>query len=1186
MKKETLPKALMLLLMLLSGIFSVQAASITVTSTADSGMGSLRMAVMNASNGDVILFATALNTMPIVLTSGEILINKSLRIVGNGMANTIISGNNNSRIFNIDNAGAVTLSTLTLTNGLGSPSGGALLVNASTVKVLGCAVTNSAATGDMASQGGGGIANTGGGSLTIAQNAVISGNTANVGSGSGGGILNDALGVLVIQDSEISDNSAARAGGGIEDNSGSTTSITIVNSTLSGNSTGNTPGNGGGLHITGPGNATIMGGAVLNNTAAAEGGGLWNGTGLMIVDGVNIDGNRASGTGSDQGGGGIFNAGGAVQVGNNTIITNNMADGMPGGSGGGILNDAGGQLTVKASTISNNQAMRAGGGIEDNSGSATTVLVVGTTISNNNTGASPGNGGGVHITGPGNFTIKNSMVNGNTAAAEGGGLWNGTGLMRVENTLVNGNTASGTASDQGGGGVFNAGGTVLIGNSTVISDNVADGMPGGSGGGILNDAGGRLKVENTTITNNQAMRAGGGIEDNSGSATLISVINSTITDNSTGSSPGNGGGVHITGAGNFSITNSLVQNNFAAAEGGGLWNGTGIMRVSFTTIDGNTASGAGADQGGGGIFNAGGEVRVLDNTVITNNVANGASGSGGGILNDVGSQLTVSNTTITGNMAMRAGGGIEDNSGSATTVQINNTIITANSTGPAPGNGGGIHITGPGNMNIMGGMVNNNTATAEGGGLWNGTGTMNVDGVTIDGNTASGAGADQGGGGVFNAGGTINISNGTTITNNVADGASGSGGGILNDVGSQLTVSNTTITGNMAMRAGGGIEDNSGSATTVQINNTIITANSTGPAPGNGGGIHITGPGNMNISLCEVSGNYAAREGGGLWNGSGLMVVEMTELDNNQADGLGADDGGGGFFNNGGTVMFQTSTLSNNSATSNGGGYHNNGGTSTISYSTISGNSAVNGGGVFNGSGTIDLIASTVANNQASGSGGGLDGADISLNSSIVATNSSASGNDVGALHTITSNGFNLIGEYDSATMSSDQVGTMASPLDPMLMPLADNGGPTQTHALVCPSNPAFDAGDPALMGPDQRGMSVFGASRDIGAFESQVACFAPNNPNQLSVSISTKPAYSIYPNPAKIGNTINVTVPETENAVSKVQLFDLAGKLVFETTVYSGSNVLEIGSLLPGTYWVYFYTDQERYAQQLFLMN
>ncbi|HMQ49398.1 MAG TPA: choice-of-anchor Q domain-containing protein [Saprospiraceae bacterium] len=1039
MKKETLPKALMLLLMLLSGIFSVQAASITVTSTADSGMGSLRMAVMNASNGDVILFATALNTMPIVLTSGEILINKSLRIVGNGMANTIISGNNNSRIFNIDNAGAVTLSTLTLTNGLGSPSGGALLVNASTVKVLGCAVTNSAATGDMASQGGGGIANTGGGSLTIAQNAVISGNTANVGSGSGGGILNDALGVLVIQDSEISDNSAARAGGGIEDNSGSTTSITIVNSTLSGNSTGNTPGNGGGLHITGPGNATIMGGAVLNNTAAAEGGGLWNGTGLMIVDGVNIDGNRASGTGSDQGGGGIFNAGGAVQVGNNTIITNNMADGMPGGSGGGILNDAGGQLTVKASTISNNQAMRAGGGIEDNSGSATTVLVVGTTISNNNTGASPGNGGGVHITGPGNFTIKNSMVNGNTAAAEGGGLWNGTGLMRVENTLVNGNTASGTASDQGGGGVFNAGGTVLIGNSTVISDNVADGMPGGSGGGILNDAGGRLKVENTTITNNQAMRAGGGIEDNSGSATLISVINSTITDNSTGSSPGNGGGVHITGAGNFSITNSLVQNNFAAAEGGGLWNGTGIMRVSFTTIDGNTASGAGADQGGGGIFNAGGEVRVLDNTVITNNVANGASGSGGGI---------------------------------------------------------------------------------------------------------------------------------------------------LNDVGSQLTVSNTTITGNMAMRAGGGIEDNSGSATTVQINNTIITANSTGPAPGNGGGIHITGPGNMNISLCEVSGNYAAREGGGLWNGSGLMVVEMTELDNNQADGLGADDGGGGFFNNGGTVMFQTSTLSNNSATSNGGGYHNNGGTSTISYSTISGNSAVNGGGVFNGSGTIDLIASTVANNQASGSGGGLDGADISLNSSIVATNSSASGNDVGALHTITSNGFNLIGEYDSATMSSDQVGTMASPLDPMLMPLADNGGPTQTHALVCPSNPAFDAGDPALMGPDQRGMSVFGASRDIGAFESQVACFAPNNPNQLSVSISTKPAYSIYPNPAKIGNTINVTVPETENAVSKVQLFDLAGKLVFETTVYSGSNVLEIGSLLPGTYWVYFYTDQERYAQQLFLMN
>src|SRR5690606_34762855 len=135
-----------------------------------------------------------------------------------------------------------------------------------------------------------------------------------------------------------------------------------------------------------------------------------------------------------------------------------------------------------------------------------------------------------------------------------------------------------------------------------------------------------------------------------------------------------------------------------------------------------------------------------------------------------------------------------------------------------------------------------NEAGSEGGGLWNGSGTMNIDGTLITNNTASGAAADQGGGGIYNLNaGTLVIAN-ATISNNIADGTLGSGGGILNDVGSQLTITDSEISGNMAIRAGGGIEDNSGTSTII-LTNVNLSGNSVSGPPGNGGGLHITGSG-------------------------------------------------------------------------------------------------------------------------------------------------------------------------------------------------------------------------------------------------------------------------------------------------------------------------------------------------------
>jgi hypothetical protein len=162
-----------------------------------------------------------------------------------------------------------------------------------------------------------------------------------------------------------------------------------------------------------------------------------------------------------------------------------------------------------------------------------------------------------------------------------------------------------------------------------------------------------------------------------------------------------------------------------------------------------------------------------------------------------------------------------------------------------------------------------------------------------------------------------------------------------------------------------------------------------------------------------------------------------------------------------------------------------------VTNSTISGNSAATMGGGFytRHGGTLALSNSTVADNTApAGSGiadqGETSGYDLSLVSSIVAGNHTTDGAsfEITTLHAITGN-TNLLGTANVA-LPGDSLGG-----DPMLAPLADNGGPTRTHALL-PGSPAIDAGsNPGALENDQRGATfarTSGTSTDIGAFESQ----------------------------------------------------------------------------------------------------
>ncbi len=964
------------------------------------------------------------------------------------------------------------------------------------------------------------------------------------------------------------------------------------NLTISGNGEDQTMISGGNatriLSVTDTDNITINNLTLTNGSAIDNGGAILSLNSMLTLNDVTITSSEAAGNSVGEGGGALYLMGGMLTA-NNSIFSDNSATGTS-GSGGAIFVGMGSSATIMNSTISDNMANRAGGGIESNSGTMGIVTLTNVNLDANETGANPGNGGGLHITGAGNATISGGTVNNNVAAAEGGGLWNGSGTMTITGTTISMNTASGPGADQGGGGIYNLSGMLEVNTGTMIMNNAADGTSG-SGGGILNDVNGMLTVNGAEISGNTSNRAGGGIEDNSGAMGSVMLTNIMLTGNTTNNAPGNGGGLHVSGAGNVTISGGMVNQNTAGAEGGGLWNGSGTMSINGTVISENTASGAGTDQGGGGIYNLNGGTLTIMNATISDNVADGTAGSGGGILNDVGSMLTVTDTEISGNVAMRAGGGIEDNSGTST-IMLTNVMLNGNTASAAPGNGGGLHITGSGSATISGGSVTDNTAGLQGGGLWNGTGTMIVSNVMIDGNTASGAAATDGGGGIFNTNGTLNIEN-STITDNMANGTSGSGGGIFSAAG-EVTIVNTDIMTNSANRAGGAIEIIVG---TLTVNDSELSDNDVdggaGTAnPGNGGALHVSGAATIVFNGGMVNNNMAAREGGGLWNQTGsVMTVNNVTLNGNTAAGGASDDGGGAIFNNGGTLNVNASTLSNNAATGllgRGGGIHVNAGTANVMLTTISGNTSItNGGGIFNNA-ELNVNANTITLNSATISGGGISNSSMmspTVKNTIIAGNIAIiSGADVFSDEgMISSNGYNLIGLDGSNAFDAnenDMVGTAGSPLNIGLLALEDNGGPTFTHKLDCPSA-AGDMGDPDDNFNDQANQAVFNGRRDIGAYEAQEACVLANENFTAGNSKSI-----IYPNPS-VNGFFNLNLAANHNTGADIMIYEIgSGKLVKQMKAENMSIDIQMNGYATGTYILQIISDKATETHKVVIAN
>ena len=280
---------------------------------------------------------------------------------------------------------------------------------------------------------------------------------------------------------------------------------------------------------------------------------------------------------------------------------------------------------------------------------------------------------------------------------------------------------------------------------------------------------------------------------------------------------------------------------------------------------------------------------------------------------------------------------------------------------------------------------------------------------------------------------------------------------------------------------------------------TTIIQSGNGFVAGQSRIFNITG-GNVAISDVTIRHGLitSGNNGAGISNAGDLTLTNVTVRNNTAGATLGAKADGGGIYNDGGTLALNNSTVSNNTARSDGAGIFNDNGTLTLTNSTVSGNIADGAGaGIYNNGGTLTMTASTVSSNRVhlSRPGGGIFNAGTArLRNTIVAGNTGPAHPD-DCKGSVTSLGHNLLGTSAGCTFTAaigDQAGTAASPIDPQLGPLQDNGGPTFTHALL-PGSVAIDTGTcndadgSTPLTTDQRGKTrprPQGGTCDVGAYE------------------------------------------------------------------------------------------------------
>jgi hypothetical protein len=587
---------------------------------------------------------------------------------------------------------------------------------------------------------------------------------------------------------------------------------------------------------------------------------------------------------------------------------------------------------------------------------------------------------------------------------------------------------------------------------------------GGVGGGLLQQSGYLALADCNVSSNSIDHGSGAGIA----AGGVVLATGCTFLGNSCYMGAG------IFAGGTFTAVNCTIFGNTARQLGGGIDQYAGSLFLTNCTISGNT----GPFIYGGGIVNAGGTA-TLRNTIVAGNFPDGSDGTSpdcyGAFLSAgfnligkfdgstgwgaLGDQVGTTNSPV--NPVL---GPLQDNGGPTLTLapQIGSPAIDQ-------GNSGGVLTDQRGQSRPF---TNSDVSSIPLGGDRGDIGAIEFrpgDAKIIVVNKA-----DSGDGSLRNAiqlaASNMNVTFAPNVTGTIT-----------------LTSGELVISKNLSVLGPGAkvlsVDGNNSSrafhitAGTALLSDLTIT-NGTNSF---GGGIYNQAT--LTVSNCAVVGNRALRQGGGISSG-GVLTAWNTTIAQNQIGGSSSSTAGWG----GGLLNLDTGsrmvTLVN----------------CTIASNTAAGGTSPAGGGIFSFDGTLKLTNCTVAGNAVvggAGAGGGVCNlgsapgtATAILAGTIVGDNSSTSSPDVSG--TFSSGGHNLIGN----TSGSAGFGTTSDQLNinPLLGPLADNGGPTRTMALPLGS-PAVDKGRSFGLTTDQRGAprpfdfgSVANADggdgSDIGAFE------------------------------------------------------------------------------------------------------
>jgi CSLREA domain-containing protein len=638
-------------------------------------------------------------------------------------------------------------------------------------------------------------------------------------------------------------------------------------------------------------------------------------------------------------------------------------------------------------------------------------------------------------------------------------------------------------SADGGGAIHNAGFLSLF--NCIISGSVGTQIAGG-----ISNAG-TLLIDSSTIAGNSAPAAGGIYNFGVGT---VNLSNSTLSSNS--GDRGSGGGILNYRGGALSISNSTISGNTGAVGGGLFIDTTAAITISNSTISGNTSPGA-SSEAGGILVTAGSTVKLRSTIVAKNNATTGPDIDSGGTVtsqgyNLIGNNSGVSITPTTGDQIGTPAnpidpllGPLQDNGGPTQTQ-----ALATNSKAVDKGDSGGLTTDQRGFAR----PVDSPSITNPGDGSDVGAYELQTDQLVgcSEINLVVNSNGDSGAGSLRSI--LASACGGSTIT------FAASVRGAIDLTSGELAINkNLTINGpgaNLlsvrrsaaASTANFRIFNISGTPRVKISGLTIANGNATGQL---GGGIY--NPGTLTLANCTITGNLALN-GGGIHNDFGKLTVTNSTLSNNTVSSATVAGSGGAIFNRGGTMSLFTVTISGNSAVGPG-------------------NNSDSGGGIFSNVGSVIILDSTIAGNTGDIGGGvrGANGASVTIANTILALNNSPNGPDGNGPFNSLSAGFNIIGNNSGMTYAQagyDQIGTPASPIDPKLGPLQDNGGPTFTRALLAGS-PAIDRGQSQTIGifgldngTDQRGFfrpidnptipnPIPGDGSDIGAFEVQATALA-----------------------------------------------------------------------------------------------